>query len=442
MAINYTDLFTIIGKAIQACNYYNTTFSTMKTNGQEFSQEIVDLNLDSLADGTANAVSSHISGLSAGCSYWQGKVSDILLSSYVTNQLPVTQININNVLTALYEDMFANAESVLESFLVVSTQTETVNSGSVGDLVVFNTVDRVSSMVTGAPVMPYDVNTQSRKSEVGVAGTVYCKCTGDSTEGQEQFLLYGTDGIAPFSEDSESVGGSVTLPVSDSGINLFTNGNMETYSGGFTGWTITDAGGTLVQETTLMYRGASAARINTLANADTVIFEQTLAEPLVPGKGYIVGFRYKSVAAEAGGAITFTTSVTDGIQTPVTAYNDGATFAITDTNWRLAVRYFTYHKLADPTEDTVVTLSSSPTVDNVDGIIFDDFFLIPATFFNGAAWGLINGSARFRTGDLIKQVFTRPSAGVIQEFFRKTYGISLPSAPSGDPPTIDDALAT
>jgi hypothetical protein len=441
MAINYTNLFTIIGKAIQACNYYNTTFSTMKTNGQEFSQEIVDLNLDSLADGTANAVSGHISGLSAGCSYWQSKVTDILLSSYVTNELPVTQITLNNVLAALYEDMVTNAQTVLESFLIVSTQTEVVNSGSVGDLVVFNTVDRVSSMVTGAPVMPYDVNTQSRKSEVGVAGTVYCKCTGDSTEGQEQFLLYGTDGIAPFSEDSESVGGSITLPVSDSGINLFTNGNMETYSGGFTGWTIDDAGGTLVQETSLMYRGASAARINTLANADTVEFEQTLAEPLVPGKGYIMGFRYKSVAAESGGAITFTATVSDGTQT-ATMYNDGATFPITDTNWRLAVRYFTYPRLADPTEDTVVTMISSPSVDNVDGIIFDDFFLIPATFFNGAAWGLINGSARFRTGDLIKQVFTRPSAGVIQEFFRKTYGIQLYSAPFGDPPTIDDALAT
>jgi hypothetical protein len=345
MAIDYTELFTVIGKAIQAANYYKSTFATMTTNGQEFYQEIVDIDEDPLADGVSNAVSSHISGLTSACAYWQGKVSEILLSPYVTNELPVTQISINTVLAALIEDMQATANSVLESFLVVSTQTETVHSGSVGDLVCYAVVDRISSMVTGAPAaMPYDVNTQSRKSEVGVAGTVYCKCTNDGTEGQEQFLLYGTSGIGPFEEDAETVGGSITIPVSDSGINLFTNGDMETYSSGFTGWTITDGGGTTVQETSLMYRGASACRVNTLANADNVVFEQTLAEPLVPGKGYIVGFRYKSVAAEAGGAISFTGSITDGIQTPVTLFNDGASFAITDTNWRLAVRYFTYHK--------------------------------------------------------------------------------------------------
>lgn len=442
MAINYTNLFTALGKCIQACNYYASTFSTIKTNGQEFVQVIADQNLDALADGTSNAVSSHISSLTSGCSYWQNKATEILLDpTLVTNNLPITSISLQTVLQELYKDMAANSEYVLEDPIEVGTPSFE-GSGN-GSLIGMAYLDDISNPVSNpsASSMNYITNgdVSSKASELGISDTVYVKCISADAEGQEQFTIFGNNLVPPFQENSESLGGSINVLSIDQN-NLLSNPGFETYSGGFTGWDINDAGGTLVQETTLMYRGASAARINTLANADTITLTQTLAEPLTRGKAYIVGVRFRSVAAETSNNLAGFLQFLDSSDSVVRAWTV-SNISISGTSWTVAKGIIVIPFTIDPTDILKFQISLSPTADGVDGIIFDDAFVVPADYFNGVAWCIQNGATRFRTGDLFTVTVNHIGTSVIQKFFRQTYGIQLPSIISGDE-TIAETLAT
>lgn len=439
MAINYTNLFTMIGKAIKAANYYKSTFATMKSNGQALSQVIADQDLDYLGDGIANNVSSHISGLSAGCAYYQNKVTEILLDpTLVTDNLAITNRQLSTVLPALYADMSANAEYILQTIATVGTPS-LLGSGN-GELLTSLELDDISSPVSGAVAsfMLYKASGENGSSELVVADTVYCRCISSNVEGQEQFTLFGNNLVPPFSELTESLGSSKSIQTVDS-LNLLSNGDFEIYSAGFTGWTITDDGGTTTQETSAMYRGTSAVRVSTLANADNVVFEQTLSESLTPGQAYFLGIKFKSVTAESGNNLACVVSLYDGA-TLLTSSNI-ANISINDTNWHTAKEVLVVPYITDATNILTVKISASPTADGVDAIIFDSAFLVPVTYFNGVGFAILNGSTRFRVGDLFSSAVSRSSSGVIQEFFRKTYGVQLPSAISGDE-TIADSLAT
>ena len=441
MAIGYQNLFKRIGKCVQAANYYATTFSTMKTNGQEFVQEIADQNLDALADGVASAVSSHISGLSSGCAYWQNKVSEILLEQSLLSELAISNPNLNSVLAALYTDMETEQEYVLESNTTVGSATKTMYGSNTGDLIGVPVVDAYSSAGNNAPIMPYfDVTEFAKRSQVGIVDTVYCRCTSSNVEGEETFTLFGNSANPPFSENSESLGGSTSITVGDAA-NLLSNGDMETYSAGFTGWTIDDAAGTLSQDLVNFYRGISAAKIVTLATTDTVKFTQTLAASLTPGRGYIMGCWVKSIAAEASGTVGLTGLLTGGPTVQSSFTVSGNTANLNTTAWQLVYTYVQHLPNADIDATCSLEYRFITSVNGVDGFVFDDFFLVPAIQFNGVAWALPNGAGRFRVGDLITVPITRSSPAVFQEFFRKTYGIMLPSDSTGNE-TISDSLAT
>lgn len=441
MAINYTNLFTLIGKAVKGANYYASTFATMKSNGQALTQVIADQNLDYLGDGVASAVSSHISSLSSGASYYQNKVSEILLDpTLVCDNLAITNRSLSVVLPALWTDMWDNSQFILES--EISIGTPSLSGSGNGDLITSFALDDISAPVTSpiASQMLYQTGSGQSliQSELGIVDTVYCRCTSSDSEGDEQFTLFGNNSVPPFSELSESLGGSASIVVGDSA-NLLTNADFETYSSGFTGWTITDGGGTTTQETSAMYRGASAVRIATLANSDDVIFEQTLSAALTRGKGYFLGIRFKSVAAESSNNVAGTVQLLDGAT--VIAGATVSNISITGTSWQIAKGLVVVPYTTDTDNTLTVKITLSPTADGVDALIFDDAFLIPATYFNGAAFAVLNGSTRFRVGDLFSCAITRSSPGVFQEFFRKTFGVQLPSIISGDE-TIADSLAT
>ena len=441
MAINYTNLFTLIGKCVQAANYYKSTFATMKTNGNEMFQVTADQNLDHLGDGVANAVSSHISGLSSGAQYWASKVTDILLDpTLVTNHLAITSVSLQTVLPALWEDMSANNQTIVESSPVVGSLT-TVGVGN-GTLLTHLYLDDVSNPVLNPSASNMNYFSGGGELPVGsqlaIPDTVFVRCTSADAEESEQFTIFGNGAVDGFSEGTESVGGSISTQPTMSSSNLFTNGDFETYSSGFTGWTINDAGGTLVQETSGMYRGASACRINTLANADNVVIEQTLATALTRGKAYIVGFRIKSVAAEASGNIEGTVKLFDG-STEI-ASETLNNIPVNTTSWQIAHTFIICPKDIDPDVLLKVQINLSPSVDGVDGIIIDDAFIVPATYFNGVAITIVTGSTRFRAGDLISFPITSSNPGTFQEFFRKVYKIQLPST-ADTFETIADSLA-
>jgi len=111
MAISENDFFTILGKIFQAQNAYKASFATFTTNREELVQELVDVDLDAIADGLSNSVSSHIAGLTSGCSYFTAKANELLFTPENLDRFPITSVSLQNVLQATYDKMLAGAST-------------------------------------------------------------------------------------------------------------------------------------------------------------------------------------------------------------------------------------------------------------------------------------------------------------------------------------------
>src|SRR5690242_12947324 len=122
MAINYTDLFTLLGKVINACNDYEAQIPSAISNRESVIQEIADQDLDSLADGIASAVSGHISGLTAGCNYF-GSLAGSIFSNYdlVTKHLPISGNSLSTVFPALFRDMVTNSQDIQRGLTTIGS---------------------------------------------------------------------------------------------------------------------------------------------------------------------------------------------------------------------------------------------------------------------------------------------------------------------------------
>ena len=443
MAINYTDLFTVIGKIIKAANAYETLFATMKTNRDAIYDQLSAKNVDYIGDGIATNVSSHIASLSSGISYFVGKAAAVVVDpTLVTNHLPVANNNLNTVLLAMYDDMLTNSQTVEESNIGFGTIVKTVfDSATAGDLLYTSALDGFNAPVSNGVVNPkYYLLTNS---DLGVVDTIYARCVNADTEGAETFSIFGNIAVPPYQELPESVGGSITINCADSENTLLTNADFETFAAGaFTGWTTVLDGATLVEETSSFYRGAKAMRFNSLSTSVTPEFKQTLTGEPDLARMYFAGCRAKSVAAEASGTADFTfifkNAAGTSIGAAVTPWATKHQLPLTDTDWHLVYRPIFLSPTDDPS-DVVLSVLITPTVNGVDGVIVDDVFLIPVHYFNGAGFGVANGSDKFQAGDIWTIPMTRSAPGVIQEFFRKNFAFQLPSTSS---PTLADTLAT
>lgn len=435
MAISENDFFTILGKIFKAQNAYKSSFSSFTTNREELVQELVDVDLDTIADGLSNAVSSHISGLTSGCDYFTSKANELLFAPENTDRFALTGITLQQVLQATYDKMLDAATTINQGLTTVGSITKSVSGAGTSDLIYSELLDKVSVPVNGGIALNYPTATYS---ELGAVGNVYAKCVSSIAAGQETLTLFGSpQTVGPFEELTETISGTASLPCGDLQNLVTTNPGFETYSSpNFTGWTVDDAGGTLVQETSLMFRGSSALRINTLANADTISLSQTLDSVLTRGKGYFVGCRFRSVAAEVGNNAAWTFKLGDGSSVASNTHS----VTLNSTSYQLAYALVVYGTGFSTTALTELEIEMSPTADGVDGIIIDDVFVIPATYFNGIAWAHINGSTRTSVGDLFTAPITRTS-GVIQDGFRKNWGVQMPSLGDGSE-SYDDSLAT
>lgn len=435
MAISENDFFTVLGKIFQAQNAYKASFATFTTNREELVQELVDIDLDAIADGLSNSVSSHISGLTAGCNYFTAKANELLFTPENLARFPITSVSLQNVLQATYDIMVAGASSINQGLTTVGSITKSAAGAGTSDIIYSTVLDKISVPVSGGVALDYPFPTNS---ELGATGNVYAKCTSADAAGSEVLTLFGSaTAVGPFEEQDETIGGSVSLPCGDLQNLIESNAGFETYSApNFTGWTVDDAGGTIAQETSLMFRGASALRINTLANADTISLSKTLAVALTRGKGYFVGVRFRSVAAEVGNNAAWTFKIGDGTSNA----QNTASVTLNSTSYQLAYALVVYNKAFSLTAPSVVTIEMSPTADGVDGVIIDDAFVIPATYFNGVAYAHINGSIQTALNDLFTIPITRTS-GVIQDSFRKNWGVQMPSVNDASE-TYADTLAT
>ena len=441
MAINYTDLFTVLGKIVKAANAYETEFAAMKTNRDTIYDQLSAKNIDYVGDGISTNVSQHIGALSSGISYYIAKAAALLVDpTMVTNHLPVTSNTLNTVLLALYDDMVIQNQSIKRATgMTIGSVNRTSYSLNCGDIAHTPVLDGVNAPLTNAPINIL-YGDEAASTQLAVEDTIYAKCTNADTEGQETFSIYGNIAVPPFSENAESVGGSITVQTSDEE-NLLTNGDMETYSGGFTGWTVTLDGTTLSQETTDFHRGASAMKLANLSSSNIPIIKQDISSLLEIRRAYMMLGRLRA-ASTATGNVEVSCVLKNAAGTVVSNANymtasAGTILSVEDEDWRAFQSIVLLDYIHDPADVFLHIAFESDQVSGPD-IIVDDITLCPVHYFNGYGFVVHNGQERFRLNDRFEIIFSTTEA-VFGAFIRKEFAFQRPPAVS---PSIADSLAT
>lgn len=113
--------------------------------------------------------------------------------------------------------------------------------------------------------------------------------------------------------------------------------------------------------------------------------------------------------------------------------------AAVPTGWFIG--YFMFNAPDTIPSDFALALSWSGTPANGESLYIDSFAFGPMNYFNGYAVSVIAGQTPLVTGDEYTVAVANDQAGKFQEFFRKYYGVQLPSNSAGGE-TIADALAT
>lgn len=442
MAINYTNLFTALGKIIKAANYYASTFSTIQSNRDTIFDQLAGLNADYIGANFSGASDAHLQAISGGITTYQDLARALLTDqTLVKDNLPVaSNSQFSEIMSALCRDMVTNSQTVNAGYSTVGSITGPATS-NLGKVLACPLLDGLNPPTIGGLRIPAYADSQ-RLSELGVVDSVYLRCLDGTVEGQEQLMLFGNNAVAPFQPMTESVGGSVTINPSDALNNFLSNSGFETYSGGaFTDWTKTGTG-TLAQETSNFFRGASALKVLTPSSGDDFDLKQQVTG-LDRNRLYLAGVWVRSVAAESGVSISPNIELQDENgsninDTAVTCAGLG-TVSLASTTWRLFAAGIVINSNANY-EETHLNFNFPFTDGGIDGVILDSAFLIPATYFNGIGYGFANGAGRLQNNDLFTIPMTR-TGGVIQEFVRKSFGFQFPSNNAGGE-TQADSLAT
>lgn len=539
MAVNYTQLFTDIGKMVAAIDELRDT-----TTGDN--SPVPDLPALELAIVTQLAASSRhdeINGIPPAFQNFKDQIAGMCeaLGERVTSRLlnldsVIVQLNstvnntdITHALLELARAMIVDSESFNSS--VVSIASFTADSGNTGNGELFLTKCLDGVTAPGSRFAPKSYY-WGIDSELSVPTEIMSvNCIGDAdtnglTEGHELFLLEGKPApeVGPYDWRTEGSGTSIQVPTLNS-YNMLTNRNFEVWLNALPqGWVANSgAGGTeIVQESTAsdVYRGLSSMQlVGTSTNID---LRQTLGiNTITPSRMYMLGVAVKGSAtidgqleikfvSDAGdysateGTFTGTSVdfantnpdtlvgtwagsddwVSDGfrpgmrlqVASATVGGNDGwytvqqvngdtLTLAATDsitadtgdaaavitghvgivmeaadlqaqTTWGFETFYFLAPpNIADDLQ-LQVTLTGGTTGDlHIDSLAFG-----PVVYGNGIGAAVLAGSTQFALDDRFSGFVTN-SEGLFQRFFRRQYGVQMPSDNAGNE-TLADSLAT
>jgi hypothetical protein len=453
MALDITDLLTVMGKYVKTINTWNGYLTALSTaKGDIFTvleaENLEDLYVDipSQFTGFQDAVASWISSLI-------GEVEDILTDeTYVLENLPISASDVTTVLNAIFDQMIEDADTIKSSvvslggldqdeyYFIPSADAASTSSGP--RVFVTRTLDGVNdpSSLVSAHTSYNNVESQLAKT-----ANVYAKVI-SSAEGSEVLQLFAS---SPFQEsytnDTESPGVGPTITNIESSNIIATNYDFSSWSGDNpTGWTL--AGGTAgtAWEDQLSL-GTGPLRINT---AGVTLKQQLTLERRTM---YVVAAHVQTIAASPGNLTDWKLRIenVDG----ATVHKSYGTVVIPATDLDSNDLYSYVYGFYSPS-DTV----------NLDDIYFCLEFdaedaagdygkvyrvaVAPATYYNGLGFAFWNPYAEntsaytyspLLVNDYGSIAVSNSNGGVFQTFFRKAFNIQLPTA---DSPTIADSLAT
>lgn len=436
MAIDYTKLFTLIGKYVDKINDYYAQIATYASDQSAIETTLASEGVVRFADGLEDMFTGFKDQISLNISRLIDKVSELLTDedligvNFSFGQSP----NLDIVFPALIKDMMDNAQTIKSNNGTTGLAVyDLANSNSVY-LHRSLTLDGVAAPMSGARSTVHYSGVVSQLLPTSETITLTCISDSESdgvAQGSEVFEITGTGAASdPYSAEGENIGklGTIT-PVDNNNTGLIVNGGFDSWTAGEPdSWT--NAGATTNYEEGPPIYGSGSSLL-TIQDDNELYLTQTISEnSLKRNKAYFVTL-WCAKDTDAGGDQTITLEVEVNGSTQSTS--------ITPTSTSFEPVGTTILIPAELTGDVVINVRTPGDVlDSAnDPVIIDSVILSEAVFYSGVAMVLTCGGSKVLRGDTITYTLTNNNAGKFQTFFRKAYKVQLPSSSS---PSISDSL--
>lgn len=429
MSINYTTLFTRLGKCVKWLNlflgYQGTNILGTAPNGvaddvlsqYEARRDLVP-SFESTSTGWANSIAG-----------WNGvlkSLADTTLSD-LQSALEAPGSSITTILPLLYAQMVVDSQTIQKNTGISASVSAGTNTG------------------TGV-LLASVVNVNGINDERIFNETVKVKCisdqwSGSATAGSESFSVTGEPKLSsPNVHGAMANGNGPNLSVAYAR-NMVTNGNFETFTVANTpdNWTIDAgvAGTTIFQDTTGadVHTGLSALKLAGNGTATTITLHQPINTLITSSKIYCASIWLRKSGTVTSGS-TLTVHVTGTSFGPFTLFNaDPSTLTTSYVNYNI---FFATGSTFSADAKFEITWTSANTAGASAFILIDDALLIAPQAFGNVQYVLLRGSSDFAIGDSFTVTTANGNGGVFQTAFARWYNFQLPSSAS---PSIADSLA-
>ncbi len=447
MALNVTTFFTVIGKYVKTVNVFDGLLSTVAT-GQTDIENILEsnsltrlfANIPGMFTGFQNNIVNWISSTN-------GLVTGVINDrDFVREGIPVQGDDLNSILLALikYMNEQGTPDTVDQSTITIGAVADNITlTAAIGELLINAQLDGITPPIAGG------IATKEYKgltSELAVTTeTIYCECISKPADGSETWKLYSTaakTGGYEIQGESPGDGPSFSTANTSSGGISVANGDFETFTTTNVpdGWTIVQGSATTDfsknNATDFIFRGSSSLKIE---DTNDVELKQQIHN-VVHDKLYMASVQVGRLDTDPG-TMEVTISVTNSDGTVVYGTNtdviaspsDGDEFVPVYVHWYLDSQY--------DNQDVYIRILIDTFVSIPVNCYLDEVLISVPVYHNGVNFSILRGALiEFEVGDRFSSLITNDDAGTFQTYFRKVYGVQLPSA-SGAGETVADSLA-
>lgn len=444
MAVDFTKVFTTIGKYIKKLNVDYGYIATLTTDQSDLETVLVAQSVTRLVDGLDSMYDGFRSNIAAWVQSIINRTTEILTDpALVTDQYAFgTTPSVATVLVRMIKDMSLNDKNVTASAMTTGSITRTVSNSESGNLVVGTLLDGATPPMSGAPIVPEYAGLTSLLYPDDE--TITFTCTQDSENGAqrggERFAITGTGaGSSPYSVDGENLGSAGTINVADTqAATYLTNPSFETWSGSPlspNGWVaeVGTAGTDFERSTNSLYGSPTYAFKTIQAGNEIAVAQDIPSIKFIRGRSYFITAWAKKFSNTGDDQIL-------GINLQSGTFSAHLAVAPTSaTVWQLFSEQFVIpHELESVVE--IYIDGDSDILDPAnDPVLLDQIVITPCTYVAGAAFALFGGKEKFLQGDTLSIRLQNNNAGVIGTYFRKAHRVQLPVDST---PTISDSLAT
>lgn len=444
MAFDHAGFFAIVGKYVKAINLWDGYIAAITSSKAEIrdvyeAEDLHDL-YGTLPALLAQYQASITQAIFGSVSHLNGLLLD---RDYTVEQLGLFDLSVSGVLDAIHKYMVDNSLT-LETSVVSLGGSDTDNQIAVGSvygpyLFAHRKLDGVNSPGNGvAPNGRY----LGLESQLARTTTVYAEIVSNSIPGAEIVQLYSlADNTGGYQVQDEEPGNGPQLVNVESGNLVGNNWDFSQWTGDApANWSVSGTPTTDYIDAS----GSGAGPFRAITNTDVTLRRQITG--LEKNRMYFFAVHWAVMPNDSTSTpeVKITLETLAGT-TLVTARTQTVTVLIADIlHYQITYSFFTLGDNVDLTDVYLeVEVETLPT--EADYINIYKAVVVPATYYNGLAWAwwapIRNLASTAYTALKTRQSMTvsNNNNGVFQTFFRKAYGVQLPTA---DSPAIDDALAS